>query len=183
MSGWQRIVTPLVAAVALGYLVTMVVSGAQPVQRQLVRFEAKGVLKTPPERVRRIELSRGAERITLVRRGEKTWVTLEGAEVNAEAGKRISMAVQMMHTSSPVREIPPEELADVDAAAFELDPPRIMAKLYEGDADPVLTVRFGGRNPDEFLQYMRIDGDLHLYLVSRFVGEEWMEALNGSLHR
>ncbi len=182
MTPWRRMVSPLVAAAALGYLAIMVVSGAMPVQRQLVEFEAKGVLKILPERIRRVEVSRGSERVTLVRRGENSWATVGGVEVGAEAGKRISMAVQMMHTSGPVREIPAEELRNVDTVPFGLDPPRITAKLYEGEGDPVLTVRFGEHNPEDFLQYMRIEGDSRLYLMSRFVGEEWVQALNGSLH-
>lgn len=183
MSRWRRFIIPAVASVGLGYFVVMVLSGAQPVRRQNVPFEAKGVLRTQPEQVRRIELSRGEERITVVRKDGKTWATPEGIDVGADAGKRISMAVQMMHTSGPAREISPAELAGVDVAAFELDPPRIVARLYKEDAKPILTVRFGGHNPDGFLQYVRIDGDPSVYLVSRFVGEEWTEALNGSLRR
>jgi len=43
--------------------------------------------------------------------------------------------------------------------------------------------RFGARNPDDFLQYMRIDSDDHLYLMSRFVGEAWAAALDFSVRR
>jgi hypothetical protein len=93
------------------------------------------------------------------------------------------MAVQMMHTSGPAREIGPAELEGVDVAAFELDPPQIVARMYGGNADPVLAVSFGGHNPDGFLQYMRVDGDPHVYLMSRFIGEEWAKALEGSLRR
>ena len=181
MSRWRRFIIPALATAALGYLVVMVWSGAQPVHRQIVPFEAKGVLTTPPEQIRRVELSRGEERLTAVRTGNKTWATPEGRDIAAEASRRISMAVQMLHTSGPARELAPEELAGVDIAAFELDPPRLVARLYEGGAKPILTVRFGGHNPDGFLQYMRVDGDQRIYLLSRFVGEEWAAALNGSL--
>jgi len=40
----RHVLHPVLAALALLYLAAMVVSGAMPVQRQLVRFEAKGVL-------------------------------------------------------------------------------------------------------------------------------------------
>ena len=40
----RRFVLPALAVLALAYLAAMVVTGAQPVQRQLVKFEAKGVL-------------------------------------------------------------------------------------------------------------------------------------------
>ena len=183
MSRWRKAIIPVLTAAALGYLVVMVLSGAPPMQRQNVPFEAKGVLQTPPEQVRRVELSRGAERIIVVRKDDKTWATPEGTDVGAETGRRLSMAVQMMHTSGPAREIDAQELEGVDVAAFELDPPRLVAQLYDGGARPILAVRFGGYNPDGFLQYMRVDGDPRVYLVSRFVGQEWTEALNGSLRR
>jgi len=183
MSRWRKLVIPVLAAAGLGYLALMVLTGAPPMQRQNIPFEAKGVLKTPPEQIHRIDLIRGAERVSVVRRGDKAWATTDGADVGAETAKRISMAVQMMHTSGPAREIGPEELAGVDVAAFELDPPRIEARLYRRGFRPILSAHFGSHNPDGFLQYMRIDGDPSVYLVSRFVGEEWMEALNRSLRR
>ena len=37
--------------------------------------------------------------------------------------------------------------------------------------------RFGDFNPEGYLQYMRIDGDPRLYLMSRFVGGEWSETM------
>ena len=34
-----------------------------------------------------------------------------------------------------------------------------------------------------YLQYVRIEGERRIYLLSRFIGEEWTKALDGSLHR
>ena len=183
MSDWRRLAAPIAAMLALGYLGAMVVSGAQPVQRQFVAFEAKGPLKTPPERIRRVELVRADKRVSLRRRGENGWTMPSGGEIDTAMAKRISMAVEMMHNSGPVRDIPPGELQGADPAAFGLDRPRLTAKLYESNADPVLAVHFGGRNPDEFLQYMRIDGDDHLYLMSRFVGEAWAGVFDSNHQR
>src|SRR5690349_7398810 len=55
MRAWRRLRYPLIAASALAFLAAMVVSGAMPQQRQFVRFEAKGVLMLPPERILRVE--------------------------------------------------------------------------------------------------------------------------------
>ena len=66
----SRLVMPLLAMLALAYLVAMVVTGAQPVQRQLVKFEAKGVLQIEPQAVQRITLGRGGRQVVLVRNGE-----------------------------------------------------------------------------------------------------------------
>jgi hypothetical protein len=93
------------------------------------------------------------------------------------------MAVQMMHRSGPVREIAAAELHGVDPAPFALETPRVTATLYEQGEVPVLAARFGGSNPEGFLQYMRIDGDDRLFLMSRFIGQEWLEAMDAALAR
>jgi len=172
----------LLAALALLYLAAMVVSGAMPVQRQFERFEAKGVLKLPPDGITRVELSRGTQRVTLLRTGETQWATPDGVNIGA-AGRRVSTAVQIMHNSGPVREIEAAELAGSDPAPFGLDPPRLSVKLYGGDGEPVFTARFGEFNPEGYLQYMRIDGNPRLYLMSRFVGGEWSEAMTEAAAR
>jgi hypothetical protein len=182
VSGSRTIAAGVVAAVAVAYLVGMVLTGAHPVQRQLVPFKANGVLRVPPERIRRVELSRGAESVGLLRTGERLWATETGDEVGAEAGRQISMAIQVMHTSGPVRVMAAEELTGVDIAGFGLDAPQVVAKLYEAGEAPALAVRFGARNPDGFLQYMQIEGDSSVYLMSRFVGEGWTAALESIVH-
>ncbi|MBX6740984.1 MAG: hypothetical protein IRY87_02920 [Acetobacteraceae bacterium] len=173
---WRRLRYPLAMAFALVFLAAMVVSGAMPQQRQFVRFEAKGVLTLPPERILRVELSRDGEQVTLLRQGEKAWIRADGTDLGT-VGPRISMAVQVMHNSAPVREIGPAELAGADTAAFGLDPPRLTATLYGPGEEKVLTAHFGDLNPEEYLQYMRIDGDARLFLMSRFVGSGWSDAM------
>jgi hypothetical protein len=182
MRRWRPLLRPLLAGLALAYLAAMVVSGAMPVQRQLVRFEAKGVLALPPERIRRVELRRETQHLTLLRTSDKEWRTGDGTDLGP-AGSRLSMAVQMMHTSAPVRELTEAELAGADPAPFGLDPPLFSATLYDEAGTAVLSARFGARNPDEYLQYMRLEGDARLFLMSRFVGEEWSAAMNAALTR
>lgn len=181
MRSARALALPAVALAALAFLVGMVMSGSQPVLRQNVSFEAKGVLGLLPEQVRRVEISRGGERLSAVRTGDKSWATADGADIGSEAGKRLSMAVQMMHTSAPVNEIPAAELAGADVAGFELDPPHLVARLYGEGPAPVLTAQFGARNPEGYLQYVRLEGERRIHLLSRFVGEEWTKALDGSL--
>ena len=80
-------------------------------------------------------------------------------------------------------EIEAAELSGRDPASFGLDPPRLSVKLYGGGGQPVLTARFGEFNPEGYLQYMRIDGNPRLYLMSRFVGGEWSEAMTEAAAR
>ena len=174
----RRLALPLLAVLALAYLAAMVVTGAQPVHRQLVKFEAKGVLPVEPEAVRRVALRRGGQEVTLVRPGAAGWAREGGGAVEAPAATRLDTAIKMLHRSAPVREIAPQELTGVDTRPFGLEEPVVVATLAIPDSQP-LTVRFGALNPEGFLQYMRIDGDPRLYLMSRFIGAEWAAAWEG----
>ena len=172
----RRLAMPLLALMALAWLVAMVVFGAQPVQRQLVKFEAKGVLRIEPDAVQKITLGAGGRQATLVRGGNGGWALEEGGAVAGAAAPHLDTAVKMLNRSGPVREIAPEELSGVDTRPFGLDEPVVTATL-SGSAGQPLTVRFGALNPEGFLQYMRIDGESKVYLMSRFIGAEWMAAL------
>ena len=172
----RRLAMPLLALLALGYLVAMVVSGAQPVQRQLVKFEAKGVLQLEPEAVQRVTLGRGARQVVLVRRGEGGWVLEAGGTVEGAAATHLDTAVKMLNRSGPVRELAAQDLAGVDTRPFGLEDPVVVVTVAGAGGQP-LTVRFGALNPEGFLQYMRIDGDPKVYLMSRFIGAEWAAAL------
>ena len=167
---------------ALTYLVVMVVTGAMPEQRQLVKFEAKGVMQTAPETIDRVEIVQGDRKAAFVRTGEKAWRRDDGTAVTEAGSARLSMAVQMMNTSGPVREMPGDELKGVDTKPFGLEPPQIAAVLYRGPSR-VLSVRFGNRNPEGFMQYMAVEGQPQLYLMSGFVGEEWTHALQEALQQ
>ena len=173
----RRLVMPLLATLALAWLVAMVVTGAQPVQRQLVKFEAKGVLPIEPEAVQRVVLGRGGREVAVVRRGEG-WALDGGGGVEGVAATHLDTAVKMLHRSGPVREIAAGELSGVDTRPFGLEEPVVVATVAGADGK-ALTVRFGALNPEGFLQYMRIDGDPKVYLMSRFIGAEWAAALEG----
>jgi hypothetical protein len=178
----RRLALPTIAVLALAYLVAMVVSGAQPVHRQLVKFEAKGVMSIEPEAVQRITLGGGGRQVVLTRRGEGGWAREAGGAVEGAAATHLDTAVKMLHRSGPVREITAEELSGVDTRPFGLDEPVVAATLAGPDGR-ALTVRFGAINPEGFLQYMRIDGDPKVYLMSRFIGAEWAAALEGATPR
>lgn len=177
MTGLRGWVLPAVAVVALGYLATMVAIGTMPVQRQLVRFEAKGVLPLQPEAVRRVAINREGRSVTLIRRGEKAWTTAEGDPLEPSASAQLDTAVNVLHRSGPVREIGSEELSGVDQRPFGLDSPTLVVSVFDDAATPVLTARFGALNPEGMLQYMRLDDAERLYLMSRFVATEWITAL------
>jgi hypothetical protein len=172
----RRLAVPLLALLALAWLIAMVVTGAQPVQRQLVKFEAKGVLQIEPEAVQKVTLGRGERQLVLVRSGNG-WAQEPGGAVEGAAATHLDTAIKMLHRSPPVREIEAADLSGVDTRPFGLEEPVVVATLG-GAGGKALTVRFGALNPEGFLQYMRIDGDPKVYLMSRFIGAEWTAALD-----
>ncbi len=175
---WRRLAIPTASGLVVLYLLVMVIQGALPTQRQFVEFQANGVLKTAPEQIRRVELARPSKRLDLLRQDPDSWVMATGTRINAAAAKQLSTALEMMHNSAPVRELTADDVRGSDPEEFGLVDPRITATLYAADNDVVLAVRFGARNPDEFLQYVRIDNDPHLLLMSRFIGETWLNAFD-----
>jgi hypothetical protein len=175
----RSILSAAAAAAAFLFLVAMVVTGALPQQKQFVKFVAKGVLQSPPEQIDKVAIRAGERTGLFVRTGER-WATESGQPLGAETAKHLSMAVQFMNTSGPVRVLEPEEYKGNDAKQFGLDQPRYSIVLFEGDR-PMLGAHFGGRNPDGMLQYVAVEGRPQLFLLSRFVGEEWERAAKGAL--
>jgi hypothetical protein len=172
-------ITALAAAAAFVFLLAMVITGALPQHKQLVKFEAKGVMQLPPEQVNKVAVRSGEHAGIFVRTGEG-WATEAGKRLDDETAKHLSMAVQFMNTSSPARVLEPDEYKGSDAKQFKLDQPQISIVLFEGDR-PVLGAHFGGRNPGGMLQYVAVEGRPQLFLLSRFVGEEWERAAQAAL--
>ena len=164
--------TAVAASLAIAFLTLMVVTGALPRQRQLVKFEAKGVMRLAPERISTVALQSRDHGGVFVRTPDGGWARDGGAPLDPVIAKRLSMAVQFMNTSGPVREMQPAEYRGSGLREFGLDHPQISIALFEG-TQPVLAAHFGGRNPDGYLQYVTVDGRPQLFLLSRFVGEEW----------
>lgn len=175
----SRLLLPLAVLLALGYLAAMVVIGAMPVQRQLVRFEARGVLTLPADAVRRVRIAAGDRSVELLRHGEGAWARA-GSPLEAGAASQAETALKVLQRSGPVREIEAAGPAGVDARPFGLEDPVLVLDVYGDGAEPVLTARFGGYNPEGILQYMRVDGDAGVYLMSRFVAGEWLSALEAA---
>jgi hypothetical protein len=169
-----RLLWNLATLAAFAYLAVMVISGALPEQRQLVKFEAKGVMTLPPERITRVELVRGGKSAELVRSGDSGWIRQDKGPLPKALADKLSLAVQIMNTSGPVRVMEAAEHGGTDPREFGLDKPRLSVTLSEGTV-PVLRARFGGLNPEKFLQYMAVEGRREVFLMSLFVGQYWSD--------
>lgn len=85
-------------------------------------------------------------------------------------------SIKFMHVSAPIRVLERAEWAEQGLREFGLDPPVYSAALFQ-DGRRLLAVGFGSPNPQKVLQYMRVEGREQIYVMSRFIGEEWEQVL------
>jgi hypothetical protein len=174
----RRLWMPAVALSALTYLAIMLATGALPERRQLVEFEAAGVMSLAPERIARVTVSADGRSTAFVRETDG-WAREDGGVATGpRLAKTIERAVRFMHTANPVRVLEPAELAGTSPAEFGLKPPRLSITL-EDAGGVVLEADFGAANTDGLLQYVRLRDRAELYLMSGFVGEEWEAVARG----
>ena len=173
----NRFWPPMAAAIALAYLVVMFTTGALPERKQLIRFEASGVMELAPERITRVTVAADGTSEVFVRRA-KGW-SKEGsaAAVPAPLSKALDLAVKFMHTAKPVRVFKPEDIPDSTPAEYGLDRPRLSITL-EDASGVVLEADFGNKGSAGLLRYMRLRGSDDLYMMSGFVGKEWETVAN-----
>ena len=165
------------ALAAIAFLVLMTISGGRREGGQLVRPENVGLMREAPEDVDRVDLEMGADRVVLVRAAGR-W-TRDDRDLPRPVVERLQMSLRFMHAAEPVRTLARDEYAATPAAAFGLDPPRYSVLLSRGGR-PLLRARFGAPNPQEVLQYARVDGRDAVYLMPRFVGREWEAVVAGA---
>lgn len=164
------------AALAIGFLVVMTLSGHVRESGQFVRFVAAGVLPETPADVDRVELTAGRRR-WVFRRSPGVWRLEPGSRaVSPSLATHLDDSVKFMHASAPIRVLERSEWAEQGLREFGLDRPAYGAALYHGERR-LLAADFGSPNPQKVLQYMRLEGHDQVYVMSRFIGEEWEQAL------
>jgi hypothetical protein len=160
----------------VGVLVAMVASGHLRENRQLVTFAPAGVMPEVPGEIDRVEMRAGRDHVELVR-GPGGWrAGPDRRTVPASLAGHLDDSIKFMHVSAPIRIMERDEWSPIGLGEFGLDPPSYTATLYRrGTA--VLGAQFGAPNPQQVLQYMKLAGHDQVYLMSRFVGQEWEETL------
>jgi hypothetical protein len=163
--------------VAVMFILVMLATGSRQESRQLVKFEPKGVMQLPPERISGVQIVSAGRRYSLKRTASGGWIVGTERALGPKLSADASMAVQFMNTSGPTREMSAEEIRDVPMKEFGLDRPRASVTLYEGSS-PIIAAHFGARNADGLLQYMSVEGRGGVFLMSRFVGGQWEQLAN-----
>jgi hypothetical protein len=172
----QRLLGVGGAVLTVGFLVVMALSGQVRESGQFVRFVAAGVLAETPGQVDRIELT-ARDRRWVFRRTAQGWRTQpDWRAVPRSLATHLDDSIKFMHVSAPIRVLERSEWAEQGMREFGLDPPAYVATLFHGERR-LLAAGFGSPNPQKVLQYMRIDGRDKVYVMSRFIGEEWEQAL------
>ena len=163
----------LLALAAVGFLLAMLLTTEHPETRQLVKFEARGVLTELPETVYQVELQCGEHTTTFVRLANAEWAYGGRREaVSDELRDHLNQAILFMHTAGPVRVLQRNEYDSAALQEFGLEQPRCAVTLSD-TGRVLLTARFGADNPQDLLQYMQLTGSDTVYLMSRFVGQTW----------
>ncbi len=158
---------------AVGFLVVMVVSGRTRPTQNLVKFGAAGLMRETPDQIDRVELTAEGRRFIFTRREPGRWtVTPSAAELAAGAVSHLEMSLKFMHVTAPVRVMSRDEYQGEALGEYGLDPPRYAVSLHRGGRT-LLAPSFGGKNPEEVFQYVRVEGRDELYLLPVFVGREW----------
>jgi hypothetical protein len=135
-----------------------------------------GVMAEAPGAIDGVEIRTSAGRWPFVRSPDGWRVAPGGRPAAPSLGAHLDDSIKFMHVSAPVRVMERAEWAPVGLREFGLDPPRYTAVLSR-HGQVVLGAGFGSPNPQEVLQYMKLDGRDEVYLMSRFIGEEWERAL------
>jgi len=168
----RGILLGLAGLAAVGFLLLMVVSGRTRPMSNLVRFEASGLMRETPDVIDRVELTTAGRRLIFTRRERGRWTLGSAGELSAGAASHLEMSLEFMHVAAPVRVMSREEYQAEWLGQYGLDPPRYTLALHRGGR-PVLATSFGERNPQQVLQYVRVEGRAELYLLPDFVGREW----------
>ena len=162
------------AVIALGYLVVMYVAGRPPTHQNLILAENTGLLELAPEKVVAVELLGDGDSARYQKESSVWRDGLNDRELDASDTELLARAIMFLHTATPVRRLRPEQFADVGGDPFGLEQPTLTIRLFNLEG-VVLVAKFGNRGNDGVLQYLQIEGDAVVYLMSGFVGDAWRQ--------
>lgn len=172
----RRLLAPITALLAVSVLVAMVVSGHLRENKQFVNFAPSGVMQEPPAEIDRVEVTTSAGRWEYVRNGEEWREGPAGPPAPHSLASHLNDSIKFLHVSAPVRVMERAEWSPLGLREFGLDPPHYTATLYRRGS-VVLLAEFGAPNPQKVLQYMKLAGQDRVFLMSRFLGEEWEQTI------
>jgi hypothetical protein len=91
-------------------------------------------------------------------------------------------SVKFVHMPTPVRVMERAEWASVGLREFGFDPPLTLRPSL-AETLSYSGAEFGAPNAQKVLQHMKLQRRAQVYLMARFVGEEWEKALREAAQR
>ncbi len=159
------------ACLMAGLIGAIAVSGRWPVDAPRAHVEAGGILPLAVERVARVEIAQGDERLVLSRGAGGDWL-VNDAPAGPAVANHIAAALRLLAVSPPRRTLAAGEYSADELAQYGLEPPRLTVAVA-AVAGSEARIAFGEATPAQNAQYVRILGRPELYLLPRDVGGEW----------
>lgn len=173
----RSFVVPTLAGLALVYLAAMAATGMAPQRRQLVRFEAAGLMTQVPAAVANVVIEQAGARYAFTRT-EGGW-RAAGVPMPAARAEQLELALKLLHTARAVRTLARGARNAEALAEFGLEPPRYVVRATMTDGGHV-AIAFGKPGAEEVLQYARVEGSESVELLSSFVGDAWQRVVEAS---
>ena len=142
---------------ALAFLLVMIGSGRPRPMQSLVAFEAAGLMREAPDQIDRVDLEASGQRWTFARREGGWRLTTSPEKLMAGTASHLEASLKFMHVTAPVRVMSRDEYQPAGLGEYGLDPPRYTVSLQRG-GQTVLATSFGGKNPQQVFQYVRVAG-------------------------
>jgi hypothetical protein len=173
----QRLAWPLVAAVALVFVVGLALYGERP-DAGLTPFKPAGLLTAfAPEEASEVEIT-AATGVWRFRR-EPGWRAVDASPpVPADVAQRIDVALRLLRNSGPLRVLTSEEVARVPPSEYALGPGSLRVQV-RGPNGATFQIQFGGRNPLGSARYVRVYGLDGVPMLPPYVAEAWEQVIGG----
>jgi hypothetical protein len=173
----RQVLVGLALVGALAVIAVMAVTGGRRELQSFVAFRAAGVMADDPRSVTRVELADGGRTRALARGADGAWQNEGGRRLDPGSARRLDTALGFLRDSKPIRVLGRGDYDPARLAEFGLAPPRYRVALFAGPR-AALSLEFGGINPSQSAQYVRLPGSGRITLLPTFVGQEW-EAVRG----
>lgn len=171
----RRLAWIAAGVLAAGAIFALASHGRRP-DSGLARFEPAGVMvEIKPERVRAVVVAAGDRQWRFARAAEERWSASGSLKPPADWASRVEAGLRFLSVSAPQRVMRREEYAGTPLSEFGLEPPRYAIRVQASDAAPFV-IEFGSANPQGLGQYARVADRTEVYLLPRFVGEQWEKA-------
>lgn len=168
--------------IAAALIAVLAFTGQWPGEEKHVRFQPAGIVAKLPSRASQIKLRAGGVTFRLTRIAANRWqdAARPGAPGQEILSRQVAAGLHFLAVTAPSRVIDQAPEA-TGLAEFGLAPEHYRVTLLVG-GQAVCAIAFGGLNPAQTAQYVRVIGRPKVYLMPLHLGRQW-EAVAASAAR